>query len=399
MLSGALLVVAAFAAVAALIRAVSGLRAPGELLSSCLLVLLGMTCFVLSRYLSPGGGPGGGPGGSVAALLTDTAMMTAVFAVLALLVFVSQPPADARPRAAHRLAALAACAGGMVICFAVGPVPGPAADGTLLLLGYFTLYAVFLGSSLAEIASLAWRQSGPAAHRPFRHAGMLLVCVGAVAGLTGLAGQTALAAIGAAHLAAPPLAGAVACPGITTSSRCAFAAALPAAAVVLTTAGATLPVLAAAAAAARRYWRHLLMYRALEPLWDRLRSAFPQITLPEHDGRSRLSLTFRLYRRVIEIDDGCILLRPYMRSGVAAAAEPVAAGFGLRGDALRATVEAAGIVAALRAYRTAGLHDAPAPDHSGANVQDLDEQAAWLTKVSRAYATSPLVYQLVTRHR
>jgi predicted signal transduction protein with EAL and GGDEF domain len=95
-----------------------------------------------------------------------------------------------------------------------------------------------------------------------------------------------------------------------------------------------------------------------------------------------------------------MMLQPYMRPEVSAAAAMAAAGFGLRGDELRATVEAAEIVAALRALRAAGCYrpqgyrPAP-PQHADADVPDLDAEATWLVKVARAYATSPIVYQLV----
>lgn len=396
MLSGAFLVIAAFAAAAALTRAVSVLRTPGAPVASFLLGLLGAACFALSRYF----GPARPPGGAAAPLLADMVMMTMVFAALSLLFFLSQPLSVAWPRAAHRLAALGACAAGMIVCFTLLPPANPqglSPDDTLIQLGYFTLYAVFLASSLTEVLILAWQHAGLPWHRPFRHAGLLLTCAGAITGLAGLAGQTGLAAIGLTHMAPPPLTGTAACPGLAASPWCAFAATLPAA-VALAAAGAALPVLAAAGAAAWRSWCHLQMYRTLEPLWERLQFAFPQIVLPEHGGRSRPDLTFRLYRRVIEVDDGCVLLRPYMRPGVAAAAARAAAGYGLRGDALRATVEAAEIAAALRAHRAASTDDRPPPDHANSDVTALDQQTVWLTKVARAYATSPLVYQLVTRH-
>jgi hypothetical protein len=328
-------------------------------------------------------------------------MMTVAFAALALLFFQSRPLTDAWPRVAHRLALLLACIAGMIICFAFvspGILPGTGSKDTLILLGYFALYVIFVGSAFAEILFQGWEHARSTWHRPVRHAGLLLLCAGAVTGLIGLAGQTGFAAVGAGRTAALPMPGGAACLGLAASPRCVFAATLPAIAVVLATAGAVLPVLAVAAADTWRYWRHLLMYRALEPLRDGLQLAFPQITLPRHGTRPRLDLTLRLYRRVIEIDDGCVLLRQYMRPGVDASATKEAAGYGLRGDALRATVEAAGIVAALRAHQAAGFDDPRPPDRTSAEVHDLAEQAAWLTKVARAYATSPIVYQLVT-HR
>jgi len=134
-----------------------------------------------------------------------------------------------------------------------------------------------------------------------------------------------------------------------------------------------------------------------------MRNTFPEIRLPEHGPRSRMDPEFRLYRRVIEIGAGRAMLRPYSRPGISAAAAETAAQFGLRGEELRATVEAAEIVAALRARRTAGCYDPqawePPPDHTDPDVPDLPVETAWLVKVARAYATSPIVYQLMTPRR
>jgi hypothetical protein len=93
------------------------------------------------------------------------------------------------------------------------------------------------------------------------------------------------------------------------------------------------------------------------------------------------------------------MLRPYMRPEMSIAAAAAASRFGLRGDELRATVEAAAIVAALRARRSSDALDPPPPDHCDAEVGDLAAEASWLVKVARAYATSPIVYHLVTHRR
>jgi hypothetical protein len=267
------------------------------------------------------------------------------------------------------------------------------------MLAYFTLYTSFLGTALGEVLMLSWQHArGSWYHRP-KCIGLLLTCSGAAAGLAALAGQTAWAITAAPHMLPPSLPAARSCAGLFTPAQCAFTVALPGTSVLLAGTGAALPTLAAAAAKAWRYWSDLRMFLALEPLWDRLYSAFPQVTLPEYGRRRRLDMAFRLYRRVIEIDDACLMLRPYMRPEILAAAAAAAARFGLRGEELRATVEAATIVAALRARRASDALDPPPPDHSDANVCDLTAEASWFVKVARAYATSPVVYHLVTHRR
>ncbi|GAA0399951.1 MAB_1171c family putative transporter [Streptomyces luteireticuli] len=68
---------------------------------------------------------------------------------------------------------------------------------------------------------------------------------------------------------------------------------------------------AAAWPVVRHWWWCRRTYRALAPLWSALHRAFPETALP--GSRRALSphrLRFALYRRVIEIHDGLLLLRP-----------------------------------------------------------------------------------------
>ncbi|MFI9723157.1 MAB_1171c family putative transporter [Streptomyces sp. NPDC052396] len=57
----------------------------------------------------------------------------------------------------------------------------------------------------------------------------------------------------------------------------------------------------------RHWWWSYRTYRALAPLWSALHRTFPQIALPQP---ARRGVHFALYRRVIEIHDGLLLLRP-----------------------------------------------------------------------------------------
>ena len=397
-LDEAFLVVAGLAAAASLTAAVGmfrglAFRQPEREVSAAALLVLGGACYVLSdgalRYHDLGAllrAPD--------RLLTDAVTMTAMVAVLTLLILSGQPRSGAWPRITHWLAALTACVTGMTLCGAGG-------TGNPEMLIYFMLYVAFLGTALAEILVLSWQQAKLAGHRPLRRACLLLTCAGAIAGAAALAGQTAWAATTAPHLLPPALSTARSCADLVAAPQCAFTVALPGVSVLLAAAGAALPVLGEVAAAAWRFWRYVRLLRVIGPLWERMRSTFPQIVLPEYGARGRrLDPAFGLYRRVIEIGDGRMMLRPYMRPEVSAAAAMAAARFGLRGDELRATVEAMEIVAALRALRAACCYDPQGydpkpPQHADAKVPDLHAEAAWLVKVARAYATSPIVYQLV----
>lgn len=395
-LDGAFAVVAGLAAAAAL-AAVAGMlrgrafRRPNREAAAVLLLVLGALCCALADSALRDHDLGRRPG-APDRLLTDVVTMTAMFAVLGLLILSVQPWSEARPRVIHRLASLAACVTGMALCAAGGGGRGGGPE-TLV---YFTLYVAFLGTALTEILALSWQHARLTRHQPLRHACHLLTYAGAVAGAAGLAGQAVWAVATAPHMLPPALPTAQSCGGLAAPPQCAFTIALPGVSVLLSAAGAALPFLGAGTTAAWRFWRDMQRLCALEPLWERMRDTFPQIGLPEHGVRGRLDPAFRMYRRVIEIGDGRMMLRPYMRPEVSATAAAAAARFGLRGDELRATVEAAEIVAALRARRADGGCDPPPPDHADAEVPDLPAEAAWLVKVARAYATSPIVYNLVS---
>lgn len=143
---------------------------------------------------------------------------------------------------------------------------------------------------------------------------------------------------------------------------------------VLVTAGGS----AAAWPALSHWWWCRRTYRALGPLWFALHRAFPETALPA--GRGTLGglvphrLRFALYRRVIEIHDGLLLLRPRLRPAVPG------------DDAAHAA--AAQIAAALRA---------PAPTSAPATglppgslpldaASGTDVAASQLAAVSRAFA-------------
>jgi hypothetical protein len=75
-------------------------------------------------------------------------------------------------------------------------------------------------------------------------------------------------------------------------------------------------------------WRaHRRSYRQLEPLWNAVRLAFPQLVLqriPATSWRERLgrgSTHHRFYRRIVEIRDGLVQLAPYYDRTAAPGAE------------------------------------------------------------------------------
>lgn len=155
---------------------------------------------------------------------------------------------------------------------------------------------------------------------------------------------------------------------------------LPTTAYLLVLIGAVLP---AVLAWLTRHHR----YRTLGPLWRALYRADPAIALDPPTLPDLLVLgpvRLRLYRRVIEIRDGLLALRPYRDPHVAATARDEATRAGLHGQRLDAAVEAAVIRAALHA-RAAG-HPPRTPDETTiAGGDDLAAETTFLGLVARAY--------------
>lgn len=92
----------------------------------------------------------------------------------------------------------------------------------------------------------------------------------------------------------------------------------------------------------RRFTSHCglwIAYRRLRPLWVTLLQAVPEVELRELDPGS--SIRWRLLRRVVEIRDAELALRPYWRADVAARASAAARAATLSADLEAAVVEAA----------------------------------------------------------
>jgi hypothetical protein len=152
--------------------------------------------------------------------------------------------------------------------------------------------------------------------------------------------------------------------------------ALPAAAHLLVLSGVALPALAG-------WLSRYRLHRRLRPLWMDLYRAEPEIALDPPGGPAVGSLKLRLYRRVIEIRDGLLALQPYRDPAVGAEATESALRAGLRGERLAADVEAAVVVAALRARANGSAPAEPAALVSGGG--DLASDTAFLSEVADAY--------------
>jgi hypothetical protein len=127
----------------------------------------------------------------------------------------------------------------------------------------------------------------------------------------------------------------------------------------------------------------------LTPLWTALHREFPQMA-PQTVAPS-CSIGIRLYRRVIEIRDGQIALRPYNAPGIADRARCAASAAGLRGAELEATVDAAVLAASIHAKRAGLRPHGEMVDHPQVDSPlpaDLHREAAWLCDLATAFSSA-----------
>jgi uncharacterized protein DUF6545 len=228
----------------------------------------------------------------------------------------------ARPRTrwSRRLqtALPAATVATLLVLFALSPARAHPTDTALYtdfpmqyaahpgVFAYWLILAVYLGTTFALIAQLAWRYGRRAGRTPLG-CGLLLIAGGMVAGLGYLGVATGVVA---AHAAGAHGRFIHTAPGYIQS--------LFGAMIVLVAVGSFLP-----ASGYCPFIRRVAAYwslRQLYPLWAGLCQAVPGIALdPVPDWADRLDprdLQVRLYRRVIEIRDGYMALTPVDVPGI-----------------------------------------------------------------------------------
>lgn len=336
-------------------------------------------------------------------LLANAATLVAAFGALALLLHVNHPPDVARPRVRIRLAVALAAITALAVLFFISRTPAPTGTFSSLygqqpsLAAYALVYATFLGFAVGELGWLSWRYSRFIRRRYLR-AGLQTITVGCVLALGYVVDKIVSVAqevIGPSELGAP----AGLCPSPVSSVGCAMSVALPAAAVIV--AGVTMPMWGPWLELPGRWlvqWRY---YRRLRPLWAALHDVLPEIALASPSAvtgsYSRHDVGIRLYRRVIEIRDGALLLRDYHDPTLSTAAESAARHAGLSGERLRATVEATELAAAIEAKRRNRRASSTASPPPAALEPDVRSEARWLAQVAAAFRRSPIVAEQARR--
>ncbi|NJQ05140.1 MAB_1171c family putative transporter [Streptomyces lonarensis] len=259
-------------------------------------------------------------------------------------------------------------------------VPGAVVvEGVTLFLLYTALFVLYGVGCLALLCGALLRRAvavGPGRVRVGLRILTLAGAVGAVWTAWGLSDIVSTAATGRQPLGEHPV-----------------ATLLSAVTALLVLAGTTVTLWGGPLAATGRRWQARRRHRALGPLWRALHEATPEIALAPAPERLRpgwRTAEFALYRRVIEIHDGLLLLRPHFPAHGPGPAGPGPEGPGLGGpgqDGLDdPAADAARIARALenrrRGVAPGGPAGVPAP-RPGSDT--LEDEVAHLLRVTQEF--------------
>ena len=334
---------------------------------------------------------------NLARLLGHGFIMLTAWSARTTLSYVNYSFEEARSHVRHHGAILVVALMFMVVLFGLAPVDEETIQfmstyaTAPFILEYWLVFLGFLGVALFDIVRLDLAYAARA-DKPALKLGLRTVALGGIVGL-GYVANEGLYVLGRQVDATYPL-----------GDKDMVTTVLVAGGTSLMIIGSTMPAwgpIVGIPAAARWIDRYRTL-RALYPLWSDLDRASPDIALappasPLMDALLLRDLNVRLYRRVIEIRDGLLTLRPFVDPQVRAEARAQGRAAGLSGDELIATSEAATIAAAIRAK----LLDQPvgegdmivaAPDGSS-----MLAEAKFLTRVARAQRSSPIVRSVLDR--
>ncbi|MFJ5178386.1 MAB_1171c family putative transporter [Streptomyces griseoviridis] len=145
-----------------------------------------------------------------------------------------------------------------------------------------------------------------------------------------------------------------------------------------------------------RWFRARRTFHALEPLWTALYAELPGIALEGPPARRRGGLpwraTFELYRRVVEIRDAYLALRPYAEPETAERITSSARRQDAADARRAAALEADAVAAALENRRLGRRPGAPATETAHPKPHappTLADEADWLRQVADAFAHLP----------
>lgn len=253
------------------------------------------------------------------------------------------------------------------------------------VLEYRLVYLLYVGITDATMIRLCWRYAQVASHVSLR-LGLQIVAAGGVAGLLYVVNDGYFLMTRQLSIVYP------------LSDPVTIHQTLVVLLVGLAVTGATMPAWGPRLGVPRLY-RWVQCYRALWrlcPLWLALCRSCPEIALVR--PRSRVfdvlnlrDVDFRLYRRVVEIRDGILALRPYVDPNIVELATRLSREAGMDREQTDAVIEAASIVAGKSAKARGEVNQNPEPRHPPAGGADLDREVIALELIAWSYARSPIV--------
>ncbi len=323
---------------------------------------------------------------NLAEVLARSLVLIAGCAAQSMLLYLthSRPSADVHLR--HRIRILVPALVAMGLLFALAPVDQETQRftstyaGDPYVTGYLAVFLCYLAFALIDVIRLCWRYA-PLADRELLGMGLRIVATGCGLGLAYIAHKGIYLGIRAAGGSA------------STEAEATVARLLALAGLTLIIVGTTLPAWGPRLRplALHRWFRAYIAHQRLYPLWSALYRSTPEIALDPPRSRLRDALDvrdidFRLYRRVIEIRDGRLALRPYLCPDVRAGVAPELASSRLDAVDELAAVEARAVTEALRAKREGRPGQAGVRPDAPTGSADLYGEVAWREKVARSFA-------------
>jgi hypothetical protein len=316
---------------------------------------------------------------NLADLVARCAVLLASLGAQSLLLHLTQEHAAATRMSRQRAGAMTAAMVLLVVLFVLAPVHE---TGTLRMTsafgdspwvsGYIFVFCGYLAIALVDVLRGGLRyapKAGTALSLALR-----LIAIGCGFGLLYVAEKIA-------YLIAVLLGGSPSAAGESSVAR-----ALAVTGGLFVLAGSLMPAVYPVWRRIDRWLKRYRAHRELYPLWSTLREITPEIALDPaaSEFRDRLrvrDLDFRLYRRVIEIRDGRLALRPFLDAVVARRAREDALERGLDDGEVEAAVEArvlaAGVENARRRRRPAEVLPA-----SGLGGKDFMAEVEWFLRVA-----------------
>ncbi|MFJ7773447.1 MAB_1171c family putative transporter [Streptomyces sp. NPDC097107] len=312
----------------------------------------------------------------VARLMSNCASLAAATAVLAVSFQLNLEPAEAQRRVRLRLVLFTGSVLGMTVLFTYEQMTRRSPQMYAL---YLLLFISYLGFAIVDFLVRAVSQSRSTRRRSVR-IGLRTAATGCAFALVyAVYKLTVLISLGLDFHLVPDHSK---CSSLV-SSPCVFSVTSPALAVLLICAGLTLPAVVYPVSQARRRRWESQSFEVLGSLWQDLSAAMPNID-PDFDEATSNDSDFLPQRRVIEINDGILALRPYRSRGVQELAQGT---FDAGTEAGAAAVEAAVVKAALAAAKAGRYADKVAlPSAEAASRKDLRADTEWLLLVANAYA-------------